>query len=197
MISDCTALILAGGESRRMGRDKAELVLGEQTLLQRATTIVQPLFSNVIVSVRTPRTTCESPQVMDDLSHAGPLAGLAAGLARADTGWVFALACDMPFITPHLIEFLATLRPGVEAVVPVVQGYPQPMAAFYATRCLSALREVLDHSGRHSLRELLDRIEVCYVDEDKISATTPALHSFFDLDTPEDLERAINMKESQ
>lgn len=190
MIADCTALILAGGASRRMGQDKARVLLGEQTLLQRVSAIVQPLFAEVIVSVRQPRADCHLKQVCDDPRHAGPLAGLAAGLAHSKTPWLFVVACDMPFITRQLIENIDKFREGVDAVVPVVQGYPQPMAAFYATRCLGALREILDDSGRHSLRELLDRLNVRYVNEADLRETD--LRSFFDLDTPEDLALAEN-----
>lgn len=198
MISDCTALILAGGESRRMGQDKASLKLGDQTLLQRVTNIVQPLFSDVIVSVRQPRPDCDLPQVSDDPLHAGPLAGLAAGLARADTTWVFAVACDMPFITPQLIECLAGFRSAedysqVDAVVPVVAGYPQPLAAFYARHNLGVLREILNGNGRHSLRELLEKLTVRYVTETEMHTADPALRSFFDLDTPQDMDIAVNM----
>jgi molybdopterin-guanine dinucleotide biosynthesis protein A len=191
MIADCTALILAGGESRRMGQDKANLLLGEQTLLQRISDIVKPLFTDVIVSTRQTRDGCDLQQVIDDPAHAGPLAGLAAGLEQAKTPWVFAVACDMPFISAQLVEHLATFREGVDAVVPVVEGHPQPMAAFYATRSLGDLREILAGSGRHSLRELLDRLQVRYVDESEMRAAD--LRSFFDLDTPEDVAIAKNI----
>lgn len=194
MIADCTALILAGGESRRMGQDKANLLLGGQTLLQRISDIVQPLFTDVIVSTRQPRDGCDLQQVIDDPSHAGPLAGLAAGLEQAKTPWVFAVACDMPFISAQLVEHLATFREGVDAVVPVVDGHPQPMAAFYATRSLGDLREILAGSGRHSLRELLDRLQVRYVDESEMRAAD--LRSFFDLDTPEDVALAKNVSDN-
>lgn len=195
MIADCTALILAGGESSRMGQDKASLLLGEHTLLQSVAAIVQPLFNDVIVSVRQPRADCDLPQVSDNPAHAGPLAGLAAGLARAGTAWVFAVACDMPFITPQLITRLAGLREGVDAVVPVVQGYPQPLAAFYATRSLCAVREVLNGGGKHSLREFLAGLKVRYVDEAEMQAADP--HSFFDLDTPQDVALAITMRKTR
>lgn len=192
MISDCTALILAGGESRRMGQDKANLLLGEKTLLQRVSMIVKPLFNDTIISVRQHRPDCDLLQVCDNPSHAGPLAGLAAGLEQAKTTWLFAVACDMPFITASLIECLAEFREGVDAVVPVVDGYPQPMAAFYATRCLGALQAILGGSGKQSPRALLDKLNVHYVDEAKLRATDPALRSFFDLDTPQDVAMAIN-----
>jgi molybdopterin-guanine dinucleotide biosynthesis protein A len=193
MIADCTALILAGGESRRMGQDKAGLVIFEQTLLQHVIAALQPLFADIIVSVRQPRDDCDLQQVIDDPEHAGPLAGLAAGLEQAKTPWVFAVACDMPFISPQLVEHLATFRDDVDAVVPVVDGHPQPMAAFYSTRCLGTLREILNGNGRHSVRELLDRLQVRYVDEAGMRAADPALRSFFDLDTPQDVASAINI----
>lgn len=177
-----------------MGQDKANLLLGENTLLQSVAAIVQPLFREVIVSVRQPRAECGLPQVSDDPAHAGPLAGLAAGLARAKTAWIFAVACDMPFITPQLIVRLAGLREGVDAVVPLVQGYPQPLAAFYATRSLDALRDCLAGSGKHSLREFLAGLEVCYVDEAEMQADDR--RSFFDLDTPQDVALAINLRKA-
>ncbi|HCI52506.1 MAG TPA: hypothetical protein DE312_04205 [Gallionella sp.] len=189
MILDCTALILAGGESRRMGQDKARLRLGEQTLLQRVTAIVQPLFFKVIVSTRERRADCDLPQVFDAPMYAGPLAGLAAGLECIKTPWMFAVACDMPFITPRLIENIASRRDNFDAVVPVFQGCPQPLAGFYATRIEYELRDVLQGGGKGSLRELLARLHVCYVDEAEIPEADHA--AFFDLDTPEEMKLAM------
>ncbi|GAB1232208.1 molybdenum cofactor guanylyltransferase [Ferrigenium sp. UT4] len=194
MIEDCTALILAGGESRRMGQDKANLVLDGQTLLQRMAGIVQPLFAEVIVSVRQPRREVALPQVCDDPGQVGPLAGLAAGLARAKTSWVFAVACDMPFITPVLIEYLARQRGAYQAVVPRVHGYPQPLAAFYAAACLPAVHACLEGNGKHSLRALLDTLPVRYVSEDEMRVTDTELASFFDLDTPQDVRQAMRQR---
>ena len=141
MIPDCTAIILAGGDSRRMGSDKAELLLGGQTLLQRVIATMQQLFPAVIVSVRQLRPEIAVPQVCDDQAgggkqEAGPLAGLAAGLGSITTAWAFVVACDMPFIAPAMVELLGKYRAGNQAVVPVVQGHPQPLAAFYAGSCL-------------------------------------------------------------
>ena len=194
MLTDCTALILAGGESRRMGQDKTALLLGEHSLLAHAIHIVQPLFDDIIVSVRTPRADCAFLQVRDNPTHQGPLAGLAAGLAEAKTPWLFALACDMPFITSQLIMLLAGFREGVDAVVPVVNGFVQPMAAFYARHTLAALHEILGSSGKKSLRALLDTLQVRYVNEAEMHSADPGLRSFFDLDTPQDVAYAIRHK---
>ena len=190
MIEDCTAVILAGGGSQRMGSDKASLLLEGITLLQRVTATMRQLFPRVIVSVRELRPEIELPQVCDDPSYAGPLAGLVSGLGQITTPWAFVVACDMPFVVPKVVEQLAQRRAGCQAVVPVVQGYPQPLAAFYARNCLDAMRTHLGAGGRNSLRAVLEKLEVCYVDEAEMLAADPSLRSFFDLDTPQDVASA-------
>ncbi len=192
MIDDCTAVILAGGDSRRMGRDKSALMLGDKTLLQHVENSVAQVFPHVMVSVRQARADLTLPQVFDEQSDGGPLAGLAAALEQMEFGWVFAVACDMPFIAPALLEFLAEHRAGHQAVVPVVQGHPQPLAAFYSRDCLPVIRDMLVGSGRHSLRALLERLDVCYINEAQLREHDAQLRSFFDLDTPADFAVASN-----
>jgi len=191
MIDDCTAIVMAGGRSRRMGSDKAALRLGEQTLLQRVIDVVQPIFGELRVSVRAPRADLPWPQICDEHQDAGPLAGLCAALAQAKTPWIFALATDMPFVKPALIELLAQRRAGFDAVVPLADGHPQPLAAFYSVSCLATISALLDaDDGQRSLRAALDRLNVCYVGESDLLAADPGLRSFFDLDTPQDLAAA-------
>jgi len=189
MIEDCTALILAGGDSRRMGQDKAALVLEGKTLLERVTATMQQVFPKVVVSVRQIRRGVDVPQVCDEQPGNGPLAGLITGLAQADTSWVFAVACDMPFVTQAVVEHLAVFRKGYQVVVPMVGGHPQPLAAFYATSTLEAMRASFS-TGDRSMRRVLDKFEVRYVSEAELQAADPQLRSFFDLDTPQDFQAA-------
>lgn len=190
MIADCTALVMAGGESRRMGSDKATLLLGDQTLLQHVINVVQPLFAQVMVSVRQPRQDINLPQICDAYINAGPLAGLCAGLEQATTLWIFAVATDMPFVQPALIEQLAAKRADYQAVVPVVNGHPQPLATFYSVTCLASIQALLVNEGKRSLRAVLEQLKVCYVEESELLASDPSMRSFFDLDTPQDLAAA-------
>ena len=200
MIADCTALVMAGGQSQRMGRDKASLLLGEQTLLQRVLTVVQPLFPHLLVSVREARADIDQAQICDAYPNAGPLAGLCAGLRAVQTPGLFAVATDMPFVQAALVERLAARRfSGVQrwqAVVPLVGGHPQPLAAFYAKACLPQIEALLQGDGKRSLRAALDRLSVCYVDEADLRAADPGLRSFFDLDTPQDLATALGENKS-
>lgn len=196
MIEDCTAIILAGGDSQRMGSDKANLLLDEQTLLQRVIATMQKIFPQVIVSVRQPHPEIDLPQVCDEqpndrMPGAGPLAGLAAGLGHVTTLWAFVVACDMPFVVPAMVELLGQYRGQYQAVVPVVQGHPQPLASFYATSCLGAIRAHLAGGGKNSLRAILEQLQVRYVDETELLKADPALRSFFDLDTPQDVAIAM------
>ncbi|MDP2694979.1 MAG: molybdenum cofactor guanylyltransferase [Gallionella sp.] len=236
MIDDCTAIVMAGGDSRRMGTDKANVTLGEKTLLQSVIATMQQLFPQVIVSVRQPRAGIDLPQVCDEQPDGGPLAGLVASLGQITTPWAFMVACDMPFVVPEVVELLAGYRfkpPSVppcqgesdysspdkttshstwssknddqvagydkgrlggvlyQAVVPVVHGHPQPLAAFYAASCLAPLRTSLA-AQQKGLCGVLKQLDVCYVDEAEMLKADPQLRSFFDLDTPQDVEAAMN-----
>ncbi len=191
MIADCTAIILAGGEAKRMGRDKANLLLGERTLLRHVIAAMQQMFPLVMLSVRQPRPGIDLPQVCDDPSAAGPLAGVIAALSQLQTPWAFVVACDMPFVQPSVIELLGRYRGPYQAVVPVAQGHPQPLAAFYAGSTLNPIRAHLTSGGKNSLRAVLEQLQVRYVDESELLTADPALRSFFDLDTPQDWARAM------
>lgn len=213
MIDDCTGLVLAGGESRRMGRDKTALVWDGATLLERACTRLQAVFPRVLVSLRQPREGLVWEQVLDRAGAEGPLAGLAAGLAAARTPWVFVLAADMPLISLRTIEALAARRIGSQAVVPVAGGVLQTLAAFYPTDALPEVEALLATPGRHGPRALLERIGACRVDERDLrpgectprsgECTPPPgegrpndSYDFFDVDTPQDWDAARQYRES-
>jgi len=121
---------------------------------------------------------------------------------QADTPWVFAVACDMPFVLRGMVEQLAMFRfdskvinsqSDIQAVVPMIGGYPQPLAAFYATSTLAVMRESAS-SGDNSFRGVLDKLKVRYVSEAELRASDPQLRSFFDLDTPQDWAQIDNVK---
>ena len=192
MIADCTAIVMAGGGLSRMGGGKANVTLGEKTLLQSVIATMQQIFPKVIVSVRQPRAGIDLPQVCDEQPDGGPLAGLVASLGQITTPWAFMVACDMPFVVPEVVELLAGYRlQHHQAVVPVVHGHPQPLAAFYAASCLAPLRASLA-AQQKGLRVVLKQLDVRYVDEAEMLTADPLLRSFFDLDTPQDVAQAMN-----
>jgi molybdenum cofactor guanylyltransferase len=193
MINDCTAIILAGGDSRRMGRDKAMLPFSNQTLILSVIEAIQPLFSSTILSVRETRPEINLPQVCDTQANGGPLVGLVTTLEKITTSWAFVVACDMPFVSPALVKQLAKLRAQQQAIIPVVQGQLQPLAAFYSTSGIPFMRASLA-LGNKSLLGAIKNMQVSYVDEAKLLQSDPQLNSFFDLDTPQDLLVAQGMR---
>lgn len=186
MINDCTAIILAGGNSQRMGRDKAMLEFSGQPLIQTVIDNLQPLFAVTLLSVRTPRAEIFLPQVCDTQPDGGPLTGLVTALQHISTPWAFVVACDMPFVQPALVKLLAQYRAQQQAIIPVVHGRLQPLAAFYSVNCIPSMGDSLS-LGDKSLRGAINRLDVCYVDEAEMVRVDPQLRSFFDLDTPQEL----------
>ncbi|SDH50528.1 molybdenum cofactor guanylyltransferase [Propionivibrio dicarboxylicus] len=189
MIADCSALILAGGLSTRMGVDKTSLEFEGQTLLQRAIDRMRDIFPEVIVSVRAHRNDVDLPQVVDETVGGGPVAGMCSGLAASRTPWLFAIAADMPYADQATIIRLAQYRSDdFQAIIPVVNGHPQPLFGFYRTEALPIFRSVLAGNGKRSLRSALSQLQVHWVDEALLRPGDPELRSFTDLDTPADLD---------
>jgi len=189
MIENCTAVILAGGESKRMGQDKSSVQLANTSLLHRTMRKVQPLFEHAFISVRQPRQDLSLPFICDQFGSHGPMSGIATALERVDTDWVFAIACDMPFISQALIRAMAKQRGENAIVVARVHGHLQPLAAFYAKSCLPQMQQQLA-DGHRSLKTLIGNVDSLTVTEQECAQHDAELLSFFDLDTRADLARA-------
>ena len=189
MVDDCSAVILAGGAGRRMGMDKADLMLNGETLLHRAIRRLQPHFSTLLISVRHPRPSVTLPQLCDPSSMAGPMAGIIAALRMAKTRWLFAVACDMPFVSENLIRALATYRRNQPAVVAEVGGVLQPLFGFYAADALPLMERNIA-AGKGSLQYLLREQNITTINEAECRRHDPELLSFMDLDTIEDTRHA-------
>ena len=126
--------------------------------------------------------------VREEPPGSGPLAALAAGAAALQarglgTSAALVLAVDLPFVDAPLLAWLAS-HPAPETVVPVVDGFPQPLCARYACDALTVAPELIA-AGERSLRALLSRIDVHEATEAEWSAVASA-RTFADVDTPED-----------
>ena len=147
-----TGLCLCGGESRRMGRDKALVELGGRRLID------YPLEALAAVAGRTLLATGERPRyaelglptVLDTGPGAGPLRGLLAGLEAAETPWVVALACDMPAVSAEVLTDLLAwaASEALDACLAQVGRGSQPLFAVYHRRCALAIRAALSRGER-------------------------------------------------
>lgn len=194
-----TVLILAGGQSTRMGQDKMWLVLAGEPLVERIARRMLPLAGEIVISTNRPEAFAGRltglpiavRTVADRYPGTGPLAGLHAGLAVAHHELVLALATDMPFVDPALVAFLAGLAADHEAVVPLVPSpdastpQPEPLHALYRRSCLPAIEAALA-AGRRRAVSFLPQVRVRYVSPDEIRPHDPAFRSFANVNTPEE-----------
>ncbi|MDQ6954473.1 MAG: molybdenum cofactor guanylyltransferase [Mariprofundaceae bacterium] len=191
MIKDCTAVVLTGGESQRMGADKAMVLLDGKPLLEHVLENITPLFSQMLVSVHTLRPDLKYVQIVDDAEGRGPMVGIQCALEEAKTDWVFVIACDMPFVSTVLIQTLANKRESFAAVVPYVFDRPQPLFAFYSKTCLVNM-QVRMKQGQRSMIRLLAELDTYILSEQQVKRIDPKLRSFISLDTVEDVNKMEN-----
>lgn len=193
VVDDLTGIVLAGGQSLRMGQDKCRLPFGGTTLLRHVISRVAQACDPVIVVARVASDypDCGARVIGDHRPGAGPLAGLAAGLTAAETACAAVVACDAPFVAPALLRGLRGLAAGWDAVVPVVAGRGQPLCAVY-DRGVASVAEALLARGARAVHRLLVQpgLRVRRVGEDILRAWDPELLSFVGINTPEDYDRA-------
>ncbi len=153
---EATGIILAGGKSSRMGRDKLTLEVGGRPLISRVHDALVPSCGEIILVGNGPDVT--NARRVGDLREGreGPLAGLEAGLGAASSPWVFVVAGDMPFVPPGLVRFLLDrLRSrGLRAVVPRHAGRVHPLCAAYDRGVLADVSRLLDSGTRAAWRLL-------------------------------------------
>ena len=186
-----TGIVLAGGESRRMGRDKAFLTLDGIPLIERVLRTLRAVFPRIIIVTNDPASyvSYDAVVVTDALDKQGPLTGIYSGLLHSRDDYNFVVACDMPYLNPNLITYMAGLAQGHDIVAPMVAGYLEPLHAFYHRRLLPVIEERLRRDVRQ-IRGIYGEARVHYVTETEIDRYDPERRSFKNLNTPEEYKEA-------
>lgn len=184
-IEGVTGVILAGGSSSRMGRNKALLEIDGERIIARVYRTLAALFHEVVIVTNTPEEYDFLPcrKVADIHPGAGSIAGLQAGLAASRTEQIFVAACDMPFLSPDLIRLLCSAAAGSDATVPLNgEGLREPLHALYRRSTLNAIQAAINN-GDKSILHLLDSIATRLVPQEEFSSIAGALESFRNLNT--------------
>ena len=186
-----SAIVLCGGRSTRMGRDKAALAFGDETLLARVVRLAGEVASDVVLVARDGQELPGGLQaVRDPAEGLGPLAGIAVGLGAIRGERALVVACDMPLLRPALARRLLELSHGLEAVVPVIDGFPVPTCAVY-TRAVAGRALELVAAGELRPKALFERIKTRFLPGDELRDVDPGLESFLDCDTREAYQAAL------
>ncbi len=169
------AAIVAGGRARRLGgRIKPLLEIDGETILSRELAVLGARFTEIVISAADPAPFADVglPVILDRVAGAGPLAGIAAVLAATRRRFVFAVAGDMPYLSVDAIDtLLGAGSADADVVIPVSGGYPEPLHALYARRCLPTIERHLA-DGRYQVSGLLSapELNVITVDADTLGA---------------------------
>lgn len=194
-----TGILLAGGQSRRMGKDKALLPLPGQekqrTFVAHLTSLLTSLCSEVVLVARDASQAASfagigARVVTDSVPGGGPLVGLYSGLNAAQYSHALVVAVDMPFVQPDLVTLLLSQPLNDALLVPVVGDVPQVLLAVYPRVLLPVIEERL-RAGRRDPRSLLDVAPVHYLPEEQLRAVDPELRSFINLNTPAELSAHV------
>lgn len=190
-VSGC---LIAGGKSRRMGRDKRFLQVEGTSLIDRSLRVLEALFDEVVIVLAEPIpgwTGGRHRVTYDAIRNCGSLGGLYTGLMEAASPRIFAVACDMPFLNADVIRYLVQLDPEADIVGARLPIGLQPMHAVYSKRCASVL-ERMARSGDLKIQQLFDdpRLSIKLVGESELRGLDPHLRSFLNINTPDDYHAA-------
>jgi len=199
---ELAAVILAGGRSSRMGRAKASLVLGGVPLLARVAAQVHPRVAEIVIVAASDQElpAIDLPSdvllriVRDPHPYPGPLHAFAHGLSAITTPAAYAVGCDAPFLAPALLDLLARDLGEADALIPLWDDRPQPLAALYRRSLLGAIRDLIA-TGETRLQALARLPNVRLLDAERGRIADPDGASFATLNTPEDYTRAIQRLE--
>ncbi|HOK58731.1 molybdenum cofactor guanylyltransferase [Methanothrix sp.] len=192
-----SAVILAGGEGRRMGAEKASVMLCNRPLIEHVIERISDAVDEVIVVLRdhaqAERLECVTSccrVAIDRAPGVGPLAGLQAGMDAARGRYAFATGCDMPFINPYVIDSLFSIADGHDGAVPLLNGLLERLHAVYLARRLEEACRIAIARGERRISAPLAWLDIRFVDAGVFRGVDPELLSFFNVNTLDDLRRA-------
>jgi molybdopterin-guanine dinucleotide biosynthesis protein A len=197
-LDDLTVAILAGGRSSRMGTDKAFVRVLGRPLIELVLEQVRGVGGETLIVTNQPEPYAYLglPLFGDVLPGKGALGGVYSALSAATRPYVACTACDMPFLSRPLLDYLASLRREADVVVPRLGGEAEPFRSIYSRACLAPIRAALD-AGRMRVVSFYPDVRVRFVEEPEIDHFDPRHVSFFNVNRPEDLEAARQLAEQQ
>jgi molybdopterin-guanine dinucleotide biosynthesis protein A len=194
-----TGLVLSGGESSRMGREKGLVNLNGDPMVSYVVNSMLDLVDEIIISVGKGRA-----QLYDEYSEIGfeivednepgfgPIQGVVSAMRKMRGDYVIVGPCDTPFLKPEICRLVLSKAEGKDGAVPIVKGmYESLHGAYRKGTALKAFEDVLA-KGAGRLVDVYDRLDIARVEENELRAVDPELDSFWNLNEPDDLARAEN-----
>jgi molybdopterin-guanine dinucleotide biosynthesis protein A len=182
--------ILAGGASSRMGTDKARLLIGDESFVQRIGGRLSEVARKVSVVGKVDSSDLSFPFVPDVHERWGALGGVHAALAACEAEWALVVACDLPHVTADLFNRLLLLATDFDAIAPLQQdGRRQPLCAVYRVAACLPQAEALIKTGERKPVALLQSVTTRWLEFSEVEDLTGANRFFDNINTPQDYAR--------
>lgn len=184
-------IILAGGKSRRLGTDKTIVKLGASRLVDITLETLSSVVDSIVIVTNSPQLFEGLPaRVTTDIQPGiGPLGGILSGLLLVKQEHALVVACDMPFLNVGLLRYMAQQVESYDIVMPRVASNLEPLHAIYSRRCIEPMRRLLA-SNDLKIIDIVNEVRVRYIEEPEIDLFDPSRLTFFNINTPDDLESA-------
>ncbi|MDP2722983.1 MAG: molybdenum cofactor guanylyltransferase [Bacteroidales bacterium] len=187
--SELTGIVLSGGKSRRMGKEKGLCHFRGKALITYAIDTLKPLCRTLIISANDKIDQYELLDyrvISDEIPDAGPIGGLYSCLRQSQSAINLVISCDTPFVTIEVYQELLKYSHDYQAVVPIHEnGFIEPLTACYHLSCISVVQQQLT-AGNFKMMDLLEKLNTKYVRiESAIEGSKASL--FHNLNSPEDL----------
>ncbi|MBP6941625.1 MAG: molybdenum cofactor guanylyltransferase [Syntrophorhabdaceae bacterium] len=190
-MANVVSAILAGGKSTRIGRDKATLVLDSEPLIRRVYDVAQGAFDHIVVvsSDHAILPGMSIPIIKDVVSVQSPLAGIVSALIHTGADYVFALACDMPFLSGGAIRYMLNNIAGEDIIIPKTEKGYEPLHAIYNRSCISYMLTLIER-GMYKVRDIFPYLSVKAVEGSPLFFCN-GVSVFTNINTQEEFERAL------
>jgi molybdopterin-guanine dinucleotide biosynthesis protein A len=193
-----TGIILAGGKNLRMGgTNKAFVSVNGEAMIDRTMHLFQEVFDEVIISTNAPLDYIDYDAhiVTDVVKNKAAIGGIYTGLLYGSSDHCFVAACDMPFLNRKFIEYMIDRMGTHDIVVPESSQGLQPLHAVYSKKCLPYIRKIIG-SDRLKIRPLFRHFKTLTIPSDVIRTFDSDEKMFFNINSPEDLERILRKRGS-
>jgi len=186
-----SSVILAGGQSNRMGVNKAFLEIGGRPIIERVIEQMALVGQEVILVTNAPQEYehLGCPMVPDVFPGRGSLGGIYSGLRAASNQYALVVACDMPFLNASLLRYMILMSWGYDIVVPRTGQGVEPLHAIYSKACLIPMEELLRQNNLKII-SFYSRVRVRYLEQEEVEILDHRHLSFFNINLPDDLEWA-------
>ena len=142
--NEITGIVLAGGKSTRMGEDKGLMELNNKPLIDYSIEVLSKVCDDLIIGANfSEYKRFGYPMIPDEIRYIGPIGGIYSCLKVSSTKDNIILSCDIPLITQPVIEFLLSEKNDYQIVVPVVNGFPEPLCAYYHISVIDGLKQLI------------------------------------------------------